>query len=45
MIRLKLPKTAVGREYVAIKLKIKDQGPFEFMIDSDLTTELITPHL
>jgi hypothetical protein len=26
-------------------LKIKGQGPFEFMLDSGLTTEFITPHL
>ena len=45
MIRLKLPKGGFGREYVAIQLKIDGQGPFEFMLDTGLTTEFITPHL
>mmetsp|Transcript_22040 Transcript_22040/g.25085 ORF Transcript_22040/g.25085 Transcript_22040/m.25085 type:complete len:415 (+) Transcript_22040:77-1321(+) len=45
MIRLKLPSNGFGREYVAIKLKIDNQGPYEFMIDSGLTLEMITPHL
>lgn len=45
MIRLRLPKGGFGREYLALKMKIKGQGPFEFMVDSGLTTELITPHL
>ena len=45
MVRLKLPKGGFGREYVALKLNINGQGPFDFMVDSGLTTELITPHL
>ena len=45
MIRLRLPKGGFGREYIALKMKIQDQGPFDFMIDSGLTTELISPHL
>eukprot|EP00980_Cylindrotheca_fusiformis_P018120 scaffold5827_cov97-Cylindrotheca_fusiformis.AAC.4 len=45
MVRLKLPKGGLGREYVALKLKIDGKGPYEFMVDSGLTTELITPHL
>lgn len=45
MVRLKLPNGGLGREYVALKLKIQGKGPFEFMVDSGLTTELITPHL
>ena len=45
MIRLKLPQAAVGREYVVIQLKIDGKGPFDFMVDSGLTTEMITPHL
>jgi hypothetical protein len=45
MIRLKLPKAALGREYVALRLRVKGQGPYDFMVDSGLTTELITPHL
>ena len=45
MVRLRLPKGGFGREYIALKMKIKGQGPFDFMVDSGLTTELITPHL
>jgi hypothetical protein len=45
MIRLKLPKSGFGREYIAMKMKIEGKGPFDFMVDSGLTTELITPHL
>ncbi len=45
MVRLKLPVDGFGREYVALKLKVQNQGPFDFMVDSGLTTELITPHL
>lgn len=45
MIRLRLPMLGFGREYVAIQLKVNGQGPFDFMIDSGLTTEMITPHL
>ena len=46
MIRLKLPKNAgVGRDYVVIQLNIDGKGPYKFMIDSGLTTEMITPHL
>ncbi|CAB9511020.1 expressed unknown protein [Seminavis robusta] len=45
MIRLRLPKAAVGREYVALQLKIQGKGPFDFMVDTGLTTEMITPHL
>uniref|UniRef100_A0A7S2XSH0 Peptidase A2 domain-containing protein n=1 Tax=Attheya septentrionalis TaxID=420275 RepID=A0A7S2XSH0_9STRA len=45
MRRLKLPRMAAGREYVIVPLKINDQGPFDFMVDTGLTAELITPHL
>lgn len=45
MVRLKLPRGGFGREYVALKLRIDGKGPYEFMVDSGLTTELITPHL
>ena len=45
MIRLQLPPQAFGREYVVVQLKVNGQGPFEFMVDSGLTTEMITPHL
>eukprot|EP00816_Leptocylindrus_hargravesii_P010377 CAMPEP_0196822242 /NCGR_PEP_ID=MMETSP1362-20130617/82704_1 /TAXON_ID=163516 /ORGANISM="Leptocylindrus danicus, Strain CCMP1856" /LENGTH=396 /DNA_ID=CAMNT_0042201743 /DNA_START=79 /DNA_END=1265 /DNA_ORIENTATION=- len=45
MQRLRLPKGGFGREYVIIRLMIQSKGPFDFMVDSGLTTELITPHL
>lgn len=45
MIRLKLPQAALGREYVALQLTIEGKGPFDFMVDTGLTTEMITPHL
>eukprot|EP00957_Ditylum_brightwellii_P043998 3339046-Ditylum_brightwellii.AAC.1 len=44
MIRLKLPKDGLGREYVVIKLNIGGET-VDFMVDSGLTTEMITPHL
>lgn len=45
MIRLKLPQEGFGREYVVIQLMIQKQGPYDFMVDSGLSTEMITPHL
>mmetsp|Transcript_4399 Transcript_4399/g.9518 ORF Transcript_4399/g.9518 Transcript_4399/m.9518 type:complete len:435 (-) Transcript_4399:203-1507(-) len=45
MVRLRLPGGGFGREYIALKLRVGDRGPFDFMVDSGLTTELITPHL
>jgi predicted aspartyl protease len=45
MKRLKLPRGALGRDYIIIPLKVNGRGPFDFMVDSGLTTELITPHL
>lgn len=45
MTRLRLPPSSLGREYLAIPLYVQGQGPFEFMVDSGLSTELITPHL
>ena len=45
MTRLRLPKGSFGRDYIVIPLKIKGMGPFDFMLDSGLTTEIITPHL
>lgn len=45
MIRLKLPKSGIGRDYIVIQLNIDGKGPYKFMIDSGLTTEMITPHL
>ena len=44
MVRLRLPKAALGREYVALPLTIQGQT-FDFMVDTGLTTEMITPHL
>ena len=35
----------ISIEYVALQLKINDKGPFNFMVDTGLTTEMITPHL
>lgn len=35
----------MGRSYIIIQLYIQDNGPYDFMVDSGLTTELITPHL
>jgi hypothetical protein len=40
-----LPERGFGREYVAIELMIQGKGPYKFMVDSGLTTEMITPHL
>lgn len=45
MARLRLPASTAGRDYVLVSLKIRGQGPFDFMVDSGLTAELITPHL
>lgn len=45
MVRLRLPKAALGREYVGLQLKINGKGPFDFMVDTGLTTEMISPHL
>lgn len=33
----------MGREYVIIQVYIQGKGPYDFMVDSGLTTELITP--
>jgi len=32
MRRLRLPKGSVGRDYVLMQLRVKDQGPYEFMV-------------
>ncbi|KAL3778399.1 hypothetical protein ACHAWO_013277 [Cyclotella atomus] len=45
MRRLQLPKGGIGRSYILIQLYIQNTGPYDFMVDSGLTTELITPHL
>lgn len=45
MIRLRLPQQGFGREYVAVQLTVNGKGPYDFMVDSGLTTEMITPHL
>ncbi len=38
-------KGGVGRDYLLAQLTIKGKGPYDFMVDSGLTAELITPHL
>lgn len=45
MRRLKLPAGTFGRDYVLLQLRVKGEGPFDFMVDTGLTAELITPHL
>ena len=45
MGRIKLPRLAVGKECVTIPVKIGDHGSFEFMLDTGLTTEMISPNL
>ena len=45
MKRLKLPKGAAGNDLVAMPIKIDGQGPFDFMLDTALTSETITPEL
>jgi hypothetical protein len=45
MRKLRLPKGGLGREYIILQLYIGGNGPYDFMVDSGLTTELITPHL
>eukprot|EP00191_Tetraselmis_sp_GSL018_P013199 CAMPEP_0177578084 /NCGR_PEP_ID=MMETSP0419_2-20121207/140_1 /TAXON_ID=582737 /ORGANISM="Tetraselmis sp., Strain GSL018" /LENGTH=218 /DNA_ID=CAMNT_0019066465 /DNA_START=130 /DNA_END=783 /DNA_ORIENTATION=+ len=45
LLRLKLPDTAAGRDYPVVQIKIKGEGPFNFLVDTGLTAELITPHL
>jgi Aspartyl protease len=48
MIRLKLPSNGLGRDYIATKICLsgdKTSQPVEFMIDTGLSLEMITPHL
>jgi len=46
MRRIRLPsKVGVGRDYVIVQLSVNGKGPFDFMVDSGLTTDMITPHL
>ena len=45
MRKLHLPKGGLGRSYIILQLYINNNGPYDFMVDSGLTTELITPHL
>jgi hypothetical protein len=35
----------MGRDYVLLQLRLGQQGPFDFVVDTGLTAELITPHL
>eukprot|EP00879_Flechtneria_rotunda_P027234 GHRR01029149.1.p2 GENE.GHRR01029149.1~~GHRR01029149.1.p2 ORF type:complete len:102 (-),score=28.05 GHRR01029149.1:753-1058(-) len=43
--RIRLPRGGVGRDYVLIQLTVDGQGPYNFMVDSGLTAEIITPQL
>lgn len=43
--RIKLPRGGVGRDYVVVQLTINGEGPYDFMVDSGLTAEIITPEL
>jgi hypothetical protein len=45
MIRLRLPAGGFGRESLAISLKVNNAGPYDFMLDTGLTTELLSPHV
>ncbi|KAF8058088.1 Prep [Scenedesmus sp. PABB004] len=45
MRRIRLPRGGVGRDYVVVQLTVAGQGPFDFMVDSGLTAEIITPAL
>jgi predicted aspartyl protease len=43
---LKLPAGTIGRDYVLLEMQIGSRGPrVDFMVDTGLTAELITPHL
>lgn len=35
----------MGRDYVLLQLKLGGKGEFDFVVDTGLTAELITPHL
>jgi hypothetical protein len=46
MIRVSIPTNGLGKAYVAIPLCLPGQEkPVEFMLDTGLTLELMTPHL
>ena len=45
MESIKLPMMAVGKECVTVPIKIHDDGPYKFMIDTGLTVEMISPSL
>lgn len=47
MIRLKIPGSGLGKDYVAVQVCLPGQEnkPVEFMLDTGLTLELVTPHL
>lgn len=46
MRRLRLPQGTVGRDYILLQLKIKDLPQvYDFMVDTGLSSEIITPHL
>eukprot|EP00667_Euglena_gracilis_P011674 EG_transcript_11933 len=41
----KLPKSILGGDYVLIPLFIGDRGPFWFLVDTGLTTNLLIPQI
>lgn len=45
MQKLKLPRFAVGTGPITMPVKIQDQGPFRFMVDTGLTKEIVSPQL
>lgn len=45
MGKIKLPMMAVGKESVIIPVKVNGQGPFNFMLDTGLTAQMISPRL
>eukprot|EP00873_Tetraselmis_striata_P026355 jgi/Tetstr1/446619/TSEL_034143.t1 len=45
MARLKLPAGALGAGYALVPISVGGVGPIEFMLDSGLTGELVSPHL
>lgn len=46
MTRLRLPKNALGEDYVAVQLCFEGgTPPVDVMLDTGLTLEMITPHL
>jgi len=40
-----LPQRLLGGDYVLVPLNIGDRGPYNFLVDTGLTTNLLTPQL